>query len=117
MKDFYENKDDLKRELEQFISTLNTVLPRYLALLKKTNISNPEAKELGQIEHFLIEINAKITKIKNTLDHNLFGHSMDLYYQYKEKAKSGDSNALVKFEALREAFKESLKEDTLLNWN
>lgn len=117
MKDFYENKDDLNRELEQFIGTLNTLLPRYSALLKKKKLSVIEAQELGQIEHFLIEINAKITEIKNMLDHDLFGHSIDQYYQLKEKAKAGDINARVKLEALREAFMESLKGDTLLNWN
>jgi hypothetical protein len=117
MKDFYENKDDLNRELEQFVKTLNTVLPIYSALLKKEKLSGSELEELGQIEHFLIEINAKITQIKKVLDHDLFGHSIDQYYQLKEKAKAGDINARVKLETLRDAFKESLKGDALLNWN
>jgi hypothetical protein len=117
MKEFYENKDNLNRELGQFIGTLNLIMPKYLALLKKTKLSADEAQELGEIEHFLIEINAKITDIKNMLDHDLFGHSIDQYYQLKEKAKAGDIDARVKLDVLREALKESLKGDTLLNWN
>ncbi len=117
MEDFSRNKDDLNRELEQFISTLNTLLPRYSLLLKKPRLNTVEVKELGEIEHFLIEINAKITEIKNMLEHDLFGHSIDYYYQIKRKAKNGDFEAKLKLEKLREAFNESLKGDTLVNWN
>lgn len=117
MSNFSENKDDLNRELEQFIHTLSTLLPRYSLLLKKKNLLPDELKELGEIEHFLIEINGKITAIKNMLEHDLFGHSLDYYYQIKAKAKSGDFEAKLKLERLREAFNESLKGDTILNWN
>lgn len=117
MKNFYENQDDLNRELDQFLGTLNSLLPRYSNLLKKDKLTSIEAKELGQVEHFLIEINAKITEIKNMLDHDLFGHTIDQYYQLKEKAKAGDIHARVKLETMRDAFIESLKGDKLLNWN
>ena len=86
-------------------------------LLKKININASELKELGELEHFLIEINAKITEIKNMLDHDLFGHSIDYYYQLKHKADTGDIDAVQKLARLREAFTESLKGDTLINWN
>ena len=117
MKDFSENKDEINKELTQFIRTLNEVLPRYSMLLKKININSNELKELGELEHFLIEINAKITEIKNMLDHDLFGHSLDYYYQMKGKASDGDIEAQLKLDRLREAFSESLKGDTLINWN
>lgn len=117
MKDFYENKDNLNRELEQFIGTLNALLPRYSKLLKKIRLTSEEATELGEIEHFLIEINSKITEIKNMLEHDLFGHSIDQYYQTKAKAMAGDLHAKVKLEKLREAFNESLRGDTLVIWN
>lgn len=117
MEDFSQNKENLNRELEQFISTLNALLPHYSILLKKQSLSNPEIKELGDIEHFLIEINAKITEIKNMLEHDLFGHSLDYYYKIKEKAIRGDYEAKLKLEKLREAFNESLRGDTLLLWN
>jgi hypothetical protein len=117
MTDFSNNKDDLNRELEQFISTLSTLLPRYSRLLKKKSLLPDEIKELGEIEHFLIEINGKITEIKNMLEHDLFGHSLDYYYQIKRLAKKGDFEAKLKLERLREAFNESLKGDTLVNWN
>ncbi|MBU2018277.1 MAG: hypothetical protein KJ941_01415 [Bacteroidetes bacterium] len=117
MKNFSENKDEINRELTQFIRTLNEVLPRYSLLLKKNDINSIELKELGELEHFLIEINAKITEIKNMLEHDLFGHSIDYYYQIKTKADKGDLEAKSKLDRLREAFTESLKGDTLINWN
>ena len=115
--DFNENKKTLNRELEQFLGILNELLPRYTNLIKKDNINTVELKELGEIEHFLIEVNSKIAEIKDMLDQNLFGHSLDLYYKYKEKAKTGDVNAQQKLNRLREFFNESLKGEALVNWN
>lgn len=115
--DFNENKKTLNKELEQVLSILNELLPRYTDLVEKNNINPIELKELGEIEHFLIEVNSKIAEIKDMLDQNLFGHSLDLYYKYKEKAKSGDINALQKLNRLREFFNESLKGEALVNWN
>lgn len=117
MKNFSENKDEINKDLTQFIRTLSEVLPRYSLLLKKSDISPIELKELGELEHFLIEINAKITEIKNMLEHDLFGHSIDYYYLTKNKAAKGDIEAKMKLDRLREAFCESLKGDTLINWN
>ena len=115
--DFNENKKTLNRELEQFLGILNELLPRYSTLIKKDNINEIELKELGDIEHFLIEVNSKIAVIKDMLDQNLFGHSLDLYYKYKEKAKTGDVNAQQKLNRLRDFFSESLKGENLVNWN
>lgn len=117
MTDFSKNKDDLNRDLEQFISKLNALLPRYSLLFKRPILNPEETKELGEIEHFLIEINSKITELKNMLEHDLFGHSLDYYYETKRKAQEGDFEAKLKFERLREAFNESLKGDALMNWN
>lgn len=117
MKNFSENRDEINRELEQFINTLGEVLPRYSSLLKKIHMDDKELKELGEIEHFLIEINAKITEIKNMLEHDLFGHSIDYYYKLKSKAIAGDLEAKIKLDRLRDAFTESLKGDTLMIWN
>jgi hypothetical protein len=115
--DFNENKKTLSRELEHFLGVLNELLPRYSTLIKRDNINTLELKELGEIEHFLIEVNSKITEIKDLLDQNLFGHSLDLYYKFKEKAKKGDVNAQQKLERLREFFNESLKSEIMVNWN
>ena len=115
--DFNQNRDAINKELEQFILLLNETLPRYSSLLKKQEISSSELKELGDIEYFLIEVNAKITEIKKMLENDLFGHSIDLYYKLKRSAQNGDVQAQHKFEAMRDAFNESLKGDTIINWN
>jgi len=114
---FKQNKDDLNRELEQFISTLNELLPRYSYLLRKSAISSEEITELGDIEHFLIEVNSKITEIKNMLEQDLFGHSLDVYYKLKHKALYGDFVAQKKFTRMREAFEEALKDGTMIVMN
>jgi hypothetical protein len=115
--DFSQNRDAINKELEQFIQLLNETLPRYSSLLKKQEISSSELKELGDIEYFLIGVNAKITEIKKMLENDLFGHSIDLYYKLKKSAQNGDVQAQQKFETMRDAFNESLKGDTIVNWN
>ena len=76
--DFKANKDSLNRELEKFLSMLEDLLPRYSALLRKKNISKLELTELGEIEHYLIEVNAKISSIKGKLEEDLFGELQSL---------------------------------------
>lgn len=115
--DFKENKDALNRELEQFISILNELLPRYTQLLRKRNISPKELKELGDIEHFLIEVNSKISEIKSMLEQDLFGHSLDIYYKLKAKALVGDIVAKQKLDRMRESFDDSLKGGNMFVWN
>ncbi len=115
--DFNRNKDAINRELDHFIELLNTTLPRYSALLKQDVLSDLELRELGDIEYFLIEVNGKINEIKKKLEHDLFGHSLDLYYKLKAKAQKGDIASQQKFETMRDAFNESLKGDTIVNWN
>ena len=115
--DLNQFKNQLNTELEQFIELLNTLLPRYSLLLNKLNLTKREVTELGEIEHFLIEINAKISEIKSRLDHDLFGHSIDIYYKLKRKALMGDPNAKIKLDKMREVFNESLKSETLMLWN
>lgn len=115
--DFNDNKKTLNQELERFLATLNELLPRYSKLIEKDNIKLIELKELGEIEHFLIEVNSRISEIKNMLDQNLFGHSLDLYYKYKAEAKTGSLIAKQKQERLLNFFNESLKGEELINWN
>jgi len=115
--DFNQNKKTLSRELEQFSEILNQLLPRYTKLITTSKITTEQLKELGDIEHFLLDVTAKITELKHLLDQNLFGHSLDLYYKYKEKASLGDVSAQLKLERLRNFFTESLKSKSFINWN
>lgn len=117
MKDFKQNKIALNYELEQFRAILDELLPRYSLLLKKDNLSKKELKELGDIEHYLIEVTSKITAIKEMLEEDLFGHSLDIYYKLKKKAVSGDQAAKAKLERMRQTFEESFKGDKIFNWN
>lgn len=117
VKDFKQNKIALNYELEQFKSILDELLPRYSLLLKKDNLTKKELKELGDIEHYLIEVNSKITAIKEMLEEDLFGHSLDIYYKLKKKANAGDISAAAKLERMRQSFEESFKGDRIFNWN
>ena len=115
--EFEKNKELLNRELDQFNAILGRILPRYIELMHRDELSDKESSELGNIEHYLIEINGKIAEIKYKLDHDLFGETLDYYYQVKEKATQGDVAAQKKFKQLRQSLKDSLKDDTFFNWN
>lgn len=112
-----EHKKQLNQELEQFNSILGEILPRYLTLMKKKNASMEEERELGEIEHFLIEVNAKIAEIKNKLDQDLFGQTMNQYYAAKQAAQKGDLEAQKRLSHLRSVFLESVQGDEFFNWN
>ena len=117
MKQFKQNREALNRELEKFVSTLNELLPRYSVLLRKQNISDEELEELGEIEHFLIEVNSKISEIKERLEQDLYGHTIDTYYKLKGKAAKGDIHAKRKLDRIRLTFEDYLQKGTFINWN
>ena len=117
MEDFKENKRQLDKELEQFISLLNQLLPQYHYLLRKKDLNKEELKNLGEIEHYLLGVNAKIMEIKGRLEQDLFGQTMDVFYKLKKEAREGDPVAKLKMEKMREAFSEALKSGELINFN
>lgn len=107
----------LNRELDEFNLVLGQILPRYLELIQKEITTPEEDKELGETEHTLIEINAKIAEIKSKLDQDLFGETMNLYYRVKAKAKTGDLNSKLHLDRLRLRFQSSIEGDHFFNWN
>lgn len=115
--EFDKHKDLLNKELEQFNSILSELLPRYLELVRKVELDEQETKELGEIEHYLIEVNGKIAEIKNKLDNDLFGETIDIYYKTKQLAAKGDPVAKEMLTKLRKKFSESVQGDTFFNWN
>ena len=76
-----------------------------------------EKHELDNTEQFLLEINTKIAKIKNTLYQDLFGETMNLYYRVKAKANLGDLNSKMHLERLRTKLQTSIEGDHFFNWN
>ncbi len=114
---FDKHKQLLNKELDQFNSILSELLPRYVFLMQKKDSTPEEDKELGEIEHFLIEVNGKIAEIKNKLDQDLFGETMDFYYKIKEEAKKGDIGAKDRLDRLRKSLIDSIQGDTFFNWN
>ncbi len=112
-----DNKEAVSKELELFMTYLSKNLLEYSTLLKKENITPEELKKLGEIEYFLIEVNAKISEIQKLLENELFGNSLDLYYGMKREAISGDKNAQKKQDVLLDSFNESLRGGKIVNWN
>lgn len=115
--DFGKHKEKLHAELDRFALMLGEVLPRYLELMKKKDPNSEDLQELGELEHTLIEVNAKIAALKSKLDHDLFGETLDQYFKLKREAAEGDISAKKRFDKLRDVFKESLRDDTFFNWN
>ena len=114
---FEKHKQLLNQELDQFNALLGELLPRYVLLVRKNDCTPEEVKELGQIEHYLIEVNSKIANIKNRLDQDLFGETMDLYYKVKAEAEKGNVKAKKKFDQLKTSLHSSIKGDMFFNWN
>jgi hypothetical protein len=117
MNDFNHNKEELNKELERFIQTLNEVLPRYSALLKKQQMTKEELSELGEIEHFLIGMNYQISEIKERIEQDLFGHTLDTYYKLKRLAEFGDADAQKKMDRLKVVFEDYLRKGNIVNYN
>lgn len=117
MEDFNTNKEALNRELELFMAKLEELLPRYNALLNKDKLSPIELSELGNIEHYLIELNAKIMAIKEMLQEDLFGHTLDIYFKLKQSYLKGDHSAKMKYTRMRTIFQEALNSGVIVNWN
>ncbi|MFM7388120.1 MAG: hypothetical protein ACKO5L_08180 [Bacteroidota bacterium] len=117
MADFKSNRKELDEELEKFMRLLEELLPHYHQLLKKTELSRDELTRLGEIEHYLIGVNAKILEIKKRLEQDLFGQSLHTYYKTKQDALSGDPQAKLKLERMRDAFAEALKTGEIMSFN
>lgn len=117
MADFKSNRKELDEELEKFMRLLEELLPHYHQLLKKTELSHDELTRLGEIEHYLIGVNAKILEIKKRLEQDLFGQSLHTYYKTKQDAFSGDPQAKLKLERMRDAFAEALKAGEIMSFN
>jgi hypothetical protein len=107
----------MDKELSNFSIALNQLLEKYARMLKSKDLSEIELTELGNIEHFLIDLNVKISTLKRTLSHDLFGLSIDRYYKIKEKALLGDVRAQQKLAVMRASFGEVLKNEMFTTWN
>lgn len=114
---FKEQQAAIQKELDRFIDMMGVLLPRYSQLLKKAHLSESELAELGEMEHFLIGVNGRISEIQSVLEQDVFGHSLDLYYKLKLKAVKGDEHAMKKLTMLRDTFNESLAAGGIIHWN
>ena len=115
--EFEKHKKLLNHELDQFNSILGEILPRYIELMHDEDLSPDEVKELGKIEHYLIEVNGKIAEIKHKLDHDLFGETLEIYYKTKQEAQKGDEKAIARLKKLKQIFSNTIKGDVFFNWN
>ncbi len=114
---YKEQQAAIQKELDRFVDLLEVLLPRYNKLLSKKQLDPDELSELGELEHFLIGVSGRITAIKQLLEQDVFGHSLQQYYKEKSKAKAGDFHAIEKFEKLRQTYTDALDNGEIINWN
>ena len=114
---FKEQQAAIQRELDRLIDLLGILLPRYSKLLKRKNLTEDELHELGELEHFLIGVNGRISEIKQVLEQDVYGHSLDLYYKLKAKADLGDEDAAKKLSRLRDSYNDSMISGQIIHWN
>jgi hypothetical protein len=85
--------------------------------LDRFNPTEEQLVELGELEHFLIGVTARVTDLKQILDQDVFGQSLDVYFKLKEKASRGDEQASKKLNRLRDTFHRSINEGGIIHWN
>ncbi len=112
-----EQQAAIQRELDRFIDLMEVLLPRYNNLMRIDQPSEEQLVELGELEHFLIGVSARVTNLKQILDQDVFGQSLDVYFKLKQKAALGDEKALKKLNRLRETFHRSINEGGIIQWN
>ncbi len=112
-----EQQAAIQKELDRFVELLKVVQPRHALLLKKEDLNELETKELGDLEYFLMEVNAQIAVIKQRLENELFGRGLQTYYQTKSLANSGNENARRKLGRLRKSFENALDNGSIICWN
>ncbi len=117
MSEFKYRKQEMDREIDRFVELLNDVLPRYSSLLRKKDMSHEEVTELGELEHYLIELNTKILDIKNKIQNDLFGQTIDTYYRLKIKAENGDEVAKSQMRKLKRIYLDALVAGSIICWN
>ena len=117
MSEFKYRKQEMNREIDKFVELLNDILPRYSMLLRKKDMSHEEVEELGELEHYLIELNSKILDIKNKIQNDLFGQTIDTYYRLKIKAKNGDEVAKSQMRKLKRIYLDALIAGSIICWN
>ncbi len=117
MSEFKYRKQEMDREIDRFVELLNDILPRYSSLLRKKDMSHEEVTELGELEHYLIELNTKILDIKNKIQNDLFGQTIDTYYRLKIKAENGDEVAKSQMRKLKRIYLDALVAGSIICWN
>jgi len=117
MSEFKYRKQEMDGEIDRFVELLNDILPRYSSLLRKKDMSHEEVTELGELEHYLIELNTKILDIKNKIQNDLFGQTIDTYYRLKIKAENGDEIAKSQMRKLKRIYLDALVAGSIICWN
>lgn len=107
----------IQKELDRFVELLKVVQPRHAFLLSKDNLNDEEITELGDLEYFLMEVNAQIATIKSRLENELFGRGLQVYYHTKKLAALGNENAKRKLGRLRSSFENALENGSIICWN
>ena len=107
----------LRGNIESLINELNKMAPRYHKLKAKDMLSDAERKELGEIEYFLIEISPQLERVKNLINQDLYGMSVDFYYKLKMKAQNGDIDAKKMIDKLRPGLLEAMGKSAYEHWN
>jgi hypothetical protein len=107
---------NLRFDIEKVLDQIRMLIPKYAELKSKSNLSELEQKELGDIEYILIEASPYIEDLHNLIKKDLFGNSLDHYYAMKSKAKEGNLKAKEELDRLRKFLMEDFFEnDEILN--
>lgn len=111
------NHESLQRHLRNLEQEMYEVIHRYIALMMKENPEKKDLSDLGELEYFLIAMDARIRHISYILEQELFGTSMERLLQMKNKAKAGNLIAKLKYDEMRKGFQDSLNAGVIFSLN
>lgn len=92
---------NLRQDIENVLDQVRDLLPKYAELKSKVSLNKEEQKMLGDMEYVLIEASPYIEDLHNLIKKDIFGNSLDYYYQTKSKAKEGNIKAKEELDRLR----------------
>ena len=111
-----------KEELQKFENNFQYLVDKYIQyfnlyneLIYNTKRTSEEELELKMIHELLVSVGHILAITIRTMGDDLFGKALHLYYQYKQIADSGDTDAQYLIKELKPLFANSLNNRIYMN--
>jgi hypothetical protein len=111
-----------KDEVKNFENNFKFLVDKYIQffifynqLIDNTKRTYKEELELKMVHELLVSVGHILAITIRTMGDDIFGKALDLYYQYKQIADSGDTDAQCLIKELKPLFANSLNNRIYMN--